>query len=46
VEETVLRGNVRFVRSTGLSLVPDGLEAAVDYRQMADLLRHLQTLKD
>ena len=45
-EDTVLRGNIATLRSTGLSLMPDGLDAAINYQQMADLLRFLQTLKD
>lgn len=45
-EDTVLRGNIATLRSTGLSLMPDGLDAAISYQQMADLLRFLQTLKD
>jgi putative membrane-bound dehydrogenase-like protein len=45
-EDVVLRRNVQSMRSTGLSLMPDGLETGIDYQQMADLMRFLQTLKD
>jgi putative membrane-bound dehydrogenase-like protein len=44
-EETILRSNIKSLRSTGLSLMPDGLDATLNYQQMADLLRFLQTMK-
>jgi putative heme-binding domain-containing protein len=45
-EDVLLRGNIKSVRSTGISLMPEGLEAGTDYQQMADLLKYLQVLKD
>ena len=45
-EDVILRRNVKAMRSTGLSLMPEGLETGIDYQQMADLMRFLQTLKD
>jgi putative membrane-bound dehydrogenase-like protein len=44
-EDTVLRKNIKALRSTALSLMPEGLEAGIDPGQMADLLRFLQTLR-
>ena len=44
-EDTVLRGNITSLRSTNLSLMPDGLESGINYQQMADLLRFLATMK-
>lgn len=44
-EDTVLRKNIRALRSTALSLMPEGLETGIDAAQMADLLRFLQTFK-
>jgi putative membrane-bound dehydrogenase-like protein len=46
VEDVVLRANVERVRSTGRSLMPDGLEAGIDARQMADLLAHLREMRE
>ncbi len=44
-EETLLRTNLKSIQSTGLSLMPDGLEAALTYQQMADLLSYLKTMR-
>ena len=46
VEDAVLRANVERVRSTGRSLMPEGLEAGINPQQMADLLRFLQEMKE
>jgi putative membrane-bound dehydrogenase-like protein len=40
--ETLLRGNIATMNSTGLSLMPVGLEAAIPPQQMADLFAHLR----
>jgi putative heme-binding domain-containing protein len=45
-QETVLRGNIKTLRSTGLSMMPEGLESGIDAQQMADLIRFLQTYKE
>jgi putative heme-binding domain-containing protein len=46
IEETVLRRNVESLRSTGASLMPEGLETGIDPQQMADLLLYLRQLKN
>jgi len=40
---TVLRSDIVAVKSTGRSLMPEGLEAAFTHQQMADLIAYLQT---
>ena len=40
---TVLRSDIVAVKSTGRSLMPEGLEAAITHQQMADLIAYLQT---
>jgi putative membrane-bound dehydrogenase-like protein len=45
VEEAIPRKNIRLMKSSGLSMMPEGLEAGIPPRQMADLLRFLQALK-
>jgi putative heme-binding domain-containing protein len=44
-EDTILRGNIVKLASTGLSLMPEGFESGIDEQQMADLVRYLQELK-
>ena len=46
VEDVVLRANVERLRSTGRSLMPEGLEAGIDPQQMADLLAWLRELRE
>ncbi len=41
VEQTVLRSEVRTLVSTGRSLMPEGLEGAIDEQAMADLIAFL-----
>jgi putative membrane-bound dehydrogenase-like protein len=41
VEETILRSEVAEFRSTGRSLMPEGLEQSLNLQEMADLLRFL-----
>ena len=41
ISENVLRSNVAKIEGTGLSLMPDGLEAAISVEQMADLISFL-----
>jgi putative membrane-bound dehydrogenase-like protein len=43
--ETILRADVEEITSTGMSLMPEGLEKQIDVRAMADLLAYLSTLK-
>ncbi|MEZ4775374.1 MAG: c-type cytochrome [Bacteroidia bacterium] len=42
VERTIPRADIKSFTSSGLSLMPEGLENAIDVRQMADLLAFLQ----
>ncbi|MEO5803908.1 MAG: PVC-type heme-binding CxxCH protein [Verrucomicrobiota bacterium] len=41
IQETVLRQNIQKISSSGLSLMPEGLEAAVPPHDMADLIAFL-----
>ncbi|HKQ37412.1 MAG TPA: PVC-type heme-binding CxxCH protein [Verrucomicrobiae bacterium] len=41
VEETILRADLRDVSSSALSLMPEGLEAALPPQAMADLIAHI-----
>jgi putative heme-binding domain-containing protein len=41
ITETVLRRDIKAITGSGLSLMPDGLEAAVNPGQMADLIAFL-----
>ncbi len=45
-EEVVLRSNVKSLRSSGVSLMPEGIETGLNPQQMADLLQFLQSLKN
>ena len=38
VQETILRDNIEAITSSGLSLMPEGLEASISQQDMADLL--------
>lgn len=42
VEETVLRSEIDELRSTGASLMPEGLERTLDQQDVADLLEYLR----
>jgi putative heme-binding domain-containing protein len=44
-EVALARAQVRGSRSDGLSLMPEGLEAGMSVREMADLLTFIETLK-
>lgn len=46
IDDVVLRTNIKGMRSTGLSLMPDGLEAGINEQQMADLLQFLQDFRE
>jgi putative membrane-bound dehydrogenase-like protein len=46
LEDTILRKNIKSLRSTGLSLMPEGVESGINHQQMADLIAYLQTYKD
>jgi len=41
----VLRTNIRVLRGTGLSFMPEGLERQLDYQAMSDLLVYLRQVK-
>lgn len=41
VEETILRQNIEQISSAGVSIMPEGLEAVITPRDMADLLEFL-----
>ena len=41
ISDTILRINVEELRSTGLSLMPEGLEKEIDPQAMADLMAYL-----
>jgi putative membrane-bound dehydrogenase-like protein len=41
VDQTILRSEIAEVRSTGRSLMPDGLEQSLNPQEMADLLTYL-----
>jgi putative membrane-bound dehydrogenase-like protein len=41
VSETVLRIEIDEIKNTGLSIMPEGFEGALDVQAMADLLRYL-----
>jgi hypothetical protein len=42
VEETLLRSEIDELRSTGQSLMPDGLEQSLNLQDMADLIAFLR----
>jgi putative membrane-bound dehydrogenase-like protein len=43
--DTILRIDIERMRSTGLSLMPEGLEQQIDRQAMADLIAYLTSLK-
>lgn len=43
--DEVLRSDIEELRSTGLSLMPEGLEKQIDQQAMADLIAYLMALK-
>lgn len=43
--ETILRANIDELRSTGKSLMPEGLEQKIDKQSMADLISFLQVAR-
>ncbi|MDP1588269.1 MAG: c-type cytochrome, partial [Prosthecobacter sp.] len=40
--DTVLRSEIKSLTSPGISLMPEGLEAAITPQQMADLIAYLK----
>lgn len=44
-EETILRSDLKELKSSGLSLMPEGLESALKSQDMADLIAYLKTGK-
>ena len=45
-EDNVLRKNIESLRSSALSLMPEGLENGINPQDMADLIQFLQTFQD
>ena len=45
VTKSVLRSDIEKLQSTGASLMPEGLEAALTPQSLADLIAYLQTPK-
>ena len=43
MSETILRRDIAQLSGSGLSLMPDGLEAAISISQMADVMAFLLT---
>ncbi len=43
ITDTVPRGEIEVLRSSGLSIMPEGLEKQIDPAAMADLLAYLLT---
>ena len=43
--DTILRGNIDEMASTGKSLMPEGLEKKIDQQAMADLIAFLQAAR-
>jgi putative membrane-bound dehydrogenase-like protein len=43
IEQTVLRSNLKLLRSTGLSLMPEGLETGISPQDLADLIAFVQS---
>ncbi|HEV7282975.1 MAG TPA: PVC-type heme-binding CxxCH protein [Pirellulaceae bacterium] len=42
--ETLLRGEIESMRSSGMSIMPEGLERQIDVQGMADLIAYLKSL--
>ena len=42
LEETLLRSEIEELRSTGQSLMPEGLEQTISLQEMADLIAFLR----
>ena len=42
IEETILRSEIDALRSTGRSLMPEGLEQSMSFQEMADLIAFLR----
>lgn len=40
--DTILRADIKGMLSSGLSLMPEGLEAAINHQEMSDLIAFLQ----
>ena len=45
-EDKVLRSNIDELVSSGLSLMPEGLEKQINHQQMADVIRYLRTVRE
>lgn len=43
--ETITRGDLESLKSSGLSFMPEGLEKQLDHQAMADLLAYLNSIK-
>ncbi len=42
--DTVLRVNIEELKSTGLSIMPEGMEKSINVQQMADIISFLMQL--
>ena len=42
-EETILRQNIKLITGSGLSLMPDGIEGAINLQEMSDLIAFLRS---
>ncbi|MDH5597587.1 MAG: c-type cytochrome [Cyclobacteriaceae bacterium] len=45
ITETIMRSEITVFTSSGLSLMPEGIEASINHQQMADLLEYLQIVE-
>ncbi|MCA9219459.1 MAG: c-type cytochrome, partial [Planctomycetales bacterium] len=43
--DTVLRIDIEELRSTGVSLMPEGMEKQIDHQAMADLIEYIQSIR-
>jgi hypothetical protein len=43
--DTILRANIEELRSTGQSIMPEGLEKQLDPQAMADLIAYLLSVR-
>ena len=44
-KDTVLRIDIEAMKSTGMSLMPEGMEKQIDKQALADLLEYLRRLE-
>ncbi|MBT5910402.1 MAG: hypothetical protein HOH25_11420, partial [Opitutae bacterium] len=44
-DRQLLRREIKTLRNSGLSLMPEGLEAGMNHQELADLIRFVQTFE-